>query len=99
VPELGSLGSVRGALSNELLYRDLRNPLGSKSAGVAAGSSGDVAETAQQRLFAFELLGGGYAAATGFRLALPARRLAQHNGGAVQYAQLVGFGLVKSQRK
>jgi hypothetical protein len=27
---------------------ELRNPLGSKSAGVAAGSSGDVAETAEQ---------------------------------------------------
>jgi hypothetical protein len=44
---------------------ELRNPLGSKSARVAAGSSGDVAETPQQRLFAFELPGGGYAAATG----------------------------------
>jgi hypothetical protein len=42
---------------------ELRNPLGSKSAGVAAGSSGDLAETAQQRLFAFELRCGGHAAA------------------------------------
>jgi hypothetical protein len=41
----------------------LRNPLGSKSARVAAGSSGDLAETARQRRFAFELRRDGHAAA------------------------------------
>jgi hypothetical protein len=34
---------------------ELRYPLGSKNARVAAGSAGDLAETAPQRLFAFEL--------------------------------------------
>jgi hypothetical protein len=57
---MGETDCVAGVVGLEL-----RNPLGSKSARVAAGSSGDVAETAQQRLFAFELPGGGYAAATG----------------------------------
>jgi hypothetical protein len=34
---------------------ELRNPLGSKSAPVAAASSGDLAETARRRPFTFEL--------------------------------------------
>jgi dienelactone hydrolase len=42
---------------------ELRNPLGSKSARVAAGSSGDFVEMAHQRLFAFELRRGEHAAA------------------------------------
>jgi hypothetical protein len=42
---------------------ELRNPLGSKSARVAAGSSGDLVEMANQRLFARELQRGEHAAA------------------------------------
>jgi len=34
---------------------ELRNPLGSKSAGIAGGISADLAEMAQLRRFAFEL--------------------------------------------
>jgi hypothetical protein len=37
------------------IYRDLRNPLGSKSAGIAGGICADLGETAQQRGFASEL--------------------------------------------
>jgi hypothetical protein len=49
---------VAGVVGLELL-----NPLGSKSARVAAGSSGDLAEMAQQRRFALELRRGECAAA------------------------------------
>ena len=78
---------------------ELRNPLGSKSARFAGGFPVDLAETAQPRRFAFELRVEDMQLRQGFRLALPARRLAQHDGGAVQYARLVGFELGKSQRK
>jgi hypothetical protein len=52
VLHIGETDCVAGVIGLEL-----RNPLGSKSARFAGGSSGDVAETAQQRLFAFELPG------------------------------------------
>jgi hypothetical protein len=35
----------------------------------------------------------------GFRLALPARKAEQHDGGAVQFARLVGFELCNAPRK
>jgi hypothetical protein len=60
---------------------ELRNPLGSKSARIAAGSSGDLAETARQRLFTFELRCGGHAAAARISAGVAARGLAHFDGG------------------
>ena len=79
---------------------ELRNPLGSKSARVAAGSSGNLAETARQRLCS--RLSCGVAVMQlrqGFPLALPHRGWGTLTAGAVQYAWLVGFELWNAKRK
>jgi hypothetical protein len=78
---------------------ELRNPLGSKSARVAAGSSGDLVEMAHQRLFAFELRRGEHAAAARISAGVARAEGRTHDGGAVQYAWLVGFELWNAQRK
>src|SRR5262249_6527517 len=57
VPEWGPLGSVRGALSNERPYRDLRNVV-PKYPLTSRADSRDPAEFWPQRLFAFELRRG-----------------------------------------
>jgi hypothetical protein len=82
VLRIGETDCVAGVIGLELL-----NPSGQKSAGVAARISVDLAETARQRLFTFELRCGGHAAA--------ARSSAGRTltAGAVQYAWLVGFEL------
>src|SRR5580704_11135033 len=76
------------------------DPLGSKSARVAAGSSGNLAETARQRLCS--RLSCGVAVMQlrqGFPLALPHRGWGTLTAGAVQYAWLVGFELRNAKRK
>ena len=55
MPEWGPLGSVRGALSNERPYRDLRNVAANYPFERVAQIRGDPAEFWRQRLFAFEL--------------------------------------------
>ena len=40
MPELGSYGSVRGALSNERLYRDLGAPKKQQFQNIARGAEG-----------------------------------------------------------
>src|SRR5260370_32641609 len=55
VPELGTLGSVRGALSNERPYRDLRNDGPKYRFEMSRGFSSDSAESGYQRLFAHQL--------------------------------------------
>src|SRR5215469_14273578 len=55
VPEWGPLGSVRGALSNERPYRDLRNVVANYPFERSHRFPGDPAEFRPQRLFAFEL--------------------------------------------
>jgi hypothetical protein len=52
---------------------ELRNPLGSKSAGIAGGICADLAEMAQQRQFASELRHG-------FRWHCGGARVEQHGG-------------------
>ena len=56
---------------------ELRNPLGSKSAGVAGGISAALAEIVQQRRFALELRRGERAAAVGFRLGIVGQKAEQ----------------------
>jgi hypothetical protein len=75
------------------IYRDLRNPLGSKSAGIAGGICADLAEMAQQRQFASELRRCQRAAAARISLALWRRKGGTAWRQAVQYAWLVGFEL------
>src|SRR6516162_7814557 len=61
MPELGPYGSVRGALSNERPYRDLRNVGANYPFERSHGFPG-IKEVWPPRLFAFELRRRGYAA-------------------------------------
>jgi hypothetical protein len=76
---------------------ELPNPLGSKSARVAAGSSGYLVEMAHQRLFAFSC--GVANTQPRFLLTWPTQGLTHHDGRVVQYAWLVGFEPWNAQRK
>src|SRR5437773_2995128 len=62
VPEWGPLGSVRGALSNERPYRDLRNVVANYPFESSRGFPEIPAKFWPWRLFAFELRRGGNAA-------------------------------------
>jgi hypothetical protein len=62
MPELGVYGSVRGALSNERPYRDLRNAVAKYPFERLHRFPGIPAGFPPQRLFAFELRRLGYAA-------------------------------------
>jgi hypothetical protein len=85
---MGETDCVAGVVGLEL-----RNPLGSKSAGIAGGICADLAEMAQQRQFASELRRCQRAAAARISLALWRRKGGTAWRQAVQYAWLVGFEL------
>jgi hypothetical protein len=62
MPELGPYGSVRGALSNERPYRDLRNVDANYLFETPHRFAGNPAQFWLWRLFAFELRYWEYAA-------------------------------------
>jgi hypothetical protein len=76
---------------------ELRNPLGSKSARVAAARSGDLAETGQRRLFACELRCGGHAAAARISVGVAVQGLGHFDGGGCSICLRVGLTMKSSR--